>query len=157
MLPESDRGAPVPSFETTRTVPATPETCWAVLTDAARVPEWFTIATSVEVDGRDGEVGQRLRVHGAHLGMSVTIPLTVDVAAAPTAYGWTTDDPLPLTIAFDVAETGDGCVLTGVVDADTSALPRMAVRVAIPSLRQQFARSLDGLARLAEAEAAASG
>jgi carbon monoxide dehydrogenase subunit G len=146
----------VQRFDHSQDVGAPPAACWAVLTDADRLPEWFTIASSVDVSGPAG-LGQELAVEGSHLGMTVTVPLTVDVWDEPAAYGWSADQPLPLTFRFTLTDTASGCRVHGTVDADVAGLPRVAVRVAIRSLRQQFARSLRELAALSEAEAGAAG
>jgi uncharacterized protein YndB with AHSA1/START domain len=46
-----------------RSVPAPPEVVWPLVSDPARLPEWFAFAERVEV--LDGEgVGQRRRQHG---------------------------------------------------------------------------------------------
>jgi uncharacterized protein YndB with AHSA1/START domain len=47
-----------------RTIAAAPDTLWPLVSDPARLPEWFTFAERVEVlDGTDGP-GQRRRQHG---------------------------------------------------------------------------------------------
>ena len=143
-------------FEHSQDVAASPATCWAVLTDVGRLPDWFTIASSVDVSGPAGH-GQELAVRGSHLGMTVTVPLTVDTWDEPSVYGWSAEEPIPLTFRFALAETDAGCRVDGAVDADVAGLPRVAVRVAVRSLRQQFARSLRELAALSEAAEAAEG
>ena len=45
------------------TVGAPPEAVWSVVSDPARMPDWFAFAERVEVLGGDG-VGQRRRQHG---------------------------------------------------------------------------------------------
>lgn len=47
-----------------RTVPAPPDDLWPLVSDPARLPEWFAFAERVEVlEGGDG-AGQRRRQHG---------------------------------------------------------------------------------------------
>jgi uncharacterized protein YndB with AHSA1/START domain len=46
-----------------RTVAAPPEALWPLVSDPARLPEWFTFAERVEVLEGEG-VGQRRRQHG---------------------------------------------------------------------------------------------
>ena len=47
-----------------RSIPAAPDELWPLVSDAARLPEWFAFAERVEVlDGPDG-AGQRRRQHG---------------------------------------------------------------------------------------------
>jgi uncharacterized protein YndB with AHSA1/START domain len=45
------------------TVAAAPDVLWPLVSDPARLPEWFTFAERVEVLGGEG-VGQRRRQHG---------------------------------------------------------------------------------------------
>jgi uncharacterized protein YndB with AHSA1/START domain len=47
-----------------RSIPAAPAVLWPLVSDPARLPEWFAFAERVEVlDGPDG-AGQRRRQHG---------------------------------------------------------------------------------------------
>lgn len=47
-----------------RSIPAAPDELWPLVSDPARLPEWFAFAERVEVlDGPDG-AGQRRRQHG---------------------------------------------------------------------------------------------
>jgi uncharacterized protein YndB with AHSA1/START domain len=47
-----------------RSIPAAPDELWPLVSDPARLPEWFAFAERVEVlDGADG-AGQRRRQHG---------------------------------------------------------------------------------------------
>jgi uncharacterized protein YndB with AHSA1/START domain len=47
-----------------RSILAAPDVLWPLVSDPARLPDWFTFAERVEVlDGPDGE-GQRRRQHG---------------------------------------------------------------------------------------------
>lgn len=47
-----------------RRIPATPDELWPLVSDPARLPEWFAFAERVEVlEGPDG-AGQRRRQHG---------------------------------------------------------------------------------------------
>jgi uncharacterized protein YndB with AHSA1/START domain len=47
-----------------RSLPAAPELLWPLVSDPARLPEWFAFAERVEVlEGADG-AGQRRRQHG---------------------------------------------------------------------------------------------
>ena len=48
-----------------RSIPAPPDALWPLVSDPARLPDWFTFAERVEVldDGPDGP-GQRRRQHG---------------------------------------------------------------------------------------------
>jgi uncharacterized protein YndB with AHSA1/START domain len=47
-----------------RSIPAAPDVLWPLVSDPARLPEWFSFAERVEVlEGADG-AGQRRRQHG---------------------------------------------------------------------------------------------
>jgi uncharacterized protein YndB with AHSA1/START domain len=47
-----------------RTIPAAPDVLWPLVSDPARLPEWFAFAERVEVlEGPDG-AGQKRRQHG---------------------------------------------------------------------------------------------
>ncbi len=135
-------------FEETVAVPAEPDVLWATLTDPQRVPRWLTVARDVAVDGDPG-AGQRLTVTGSHLGMTRTIHAHVDVWEPVAAYGWAVTDPLTLRFRYQLTPQDEVTRLAARVDADLSGLPRMATRLAVRSLRREFARSIATLRALA--------
>jgi uncharacterized protein YndB with AHSA1/START domain len=136
--------------EESRAVAARPGTCWGVVTDPARIPRWLTIATAVDTTGARGE-GQRVAIRGSHLRFITTITFEVDRFEEVSRYGLATNEPLPVRFRFALAPEGDErTMLHATVEADTDGLPRVATRLAVRSLRQQFARSIDKLAQLAE-------
>lgn len=123
-------------------------TAFAVLSDPRRVPDWLTIARAVDATGEIGE-GQRLEVTGGHLGVTRTIVAEVTTHEPPSRYAWVVARPLSLTFTYDLTEVRDGTELTAAVAADLAGLPRVATRLAVRSLRREFARSLASLADLA--------
>jgi uncharacterized protein YndB with AHSA1/START domain len=136
--------------EESRSVAARPDACWAVLTNPSRIPRWLTVATAVDTTGARGE-GQRVAIRGSHLRVVTTITFEVDRFEEASRYGLATDEPLPVRFRFGLAPEGDErTLLHARLEADTDGLPRVATRLAVRSLRQQFARSVDKLAQLAE-------
>lgn len=134
-------------FEEHREVGAQPDAVWAVLTDPGRLSDWLTIARSVDAEGDPGE-GQTLHVTGGHLGVSRTVTARVDVWEPTARYGWASDDPLALRFRYHLTAGSDATRLHAAVAADLAGLPRVATRLAVRSLRREFARSLDRLAQL---------
>jgi uncharacterized protein YndB with AHSA1/START domain len=133
-----------------RVVAACPAACWTVLTDPSRIPRWLTIATAVDTTGARGE-GQRVAIRGSHLRIVTTITFEVDRFEEASRYGLVANEPLPVRFRFALAPEDDArTMLHARVEADTDGLPRVATRLAVRSLRQQFARSVDKLAQLAE-------
>jgi uncharacterized protein YndB with AHSA1/START domain len=47
-----------------RSIPAAPDVLWPLVSDPARLPEWFAFAERVEVLGGPDGAGQRRRQHG---------------------------------------------------------------------------------------------
>lgn len=145
----------MPRFEETRHADAPPATCWQLVTDPRRVPEWLTIADSVhalEVAG----VGQRLLARGGALGVQVELDIEVTRWDPPHRYAWHLRDPVPIdvTYAFEPHAPG-GCRFTTVVEADLGRRVSMRSRLAVRVLRAEVARSLDRLTGLAATSAPA--
>jgi uncharacterized protein YndB with AHSA1/START domain len=71
-----------------RSIPAAPDVLWPLISDPARLPEWFAFAERVEVlEGPDG-AGQRRRQHG-HWGKKRSeVDLMVTRWEPPRALAW---------------------------------------------------------------------
>lgn len=123
-------------------------TTFAVLSDPRRVPDWLTIARAVDAVGEIGQ-GQRLEVTGGHLGVTRTIAAEVTAHEPPSRYAWGVDRPLTMAFTYELVAARDGTEVTATVAADLGGLPRVATRLAVRSLRREFARSLRELADLA--------
>lgn len=144
----------MPRFEERRTVAASDQVCWHLLTDPEQIPSWLTVASSVRSDDDPG-TGQRLRVRGGALGVSVDLDVEVVAWDPPGRYGWRLTDPIDVTLTHDLERTAPHrCTLTTTVDADVGRRPSMRTRVAIRVLRGELATSLDRFVALAEDEPA---
>jgi ribosome-associated toxin RatA of RatAB toxin-antitoxin module len=93
-------------------VTATPDQCFAVVSDLERYPEWAADIKSVSVDGRDAE-GRPLAVtfRAGAFGRSTSYTLAYDYSGAPRALAWKQTDgdltsKLDGTYTFD--QVGDG-------------------------------------------------
>jgi uncharacterized protein YndB with AHSA1/START domain len=142
----------VEQFEERRTVQAGVRTCWEVVTDPSRVPEWLTIATEVDADGDRG-AGQVLEGRGGALGVTMALRQTVDLWEPPHRYGWAGDDPIEVRFRCALAPVHPTTTdLHATVEAAVSS--SVGARVAVRYLRRQFTRSVDHLAELIEAHRA---
>ncbi len=146
-------------LEVERHVDAPRELVWRVLTDWERQPEWMLDAKSVEVltPQREG-VGVTIRCPTNLLGVTVEDVMRVTA--------WREHEELEVTHlgriitgsgAFLLSDTADGGTRIAwweEVDPPLGALGEWgATTLVLPILRRVFGRSLDRLARLAEAEA----
>jgi hypothetical protein len=126
------------------------ETCWELLTDVPRTPDWLTIASEVAPAG-ELRTGQTLHATGSALGVHVDLELRVAHLDPPTRYGWQLTDPVPVDITFDLEEQDATTRLRATVEADLGRRLSVRVRVAVRVLRGELARSLDRLVDLSEA------
>lgn len=141
----------MPRFDETRTLAATDDVVWHLLTEPDHVPRWLTVATEVRADGpmRDG---QQLVARGRALGVSVELDLVVARFEPTRRYAWRVDTPVAVEVAFALDTPSSGrCVLTTEVVADLGDRPSVRARLAVRVLRGELTRSLDGLVTLAEA------
>jgi hypothetical protein len=134
------------TVETRRTIAASPETVWAILTDPARI-----LAGGMGVLRLDGAIarGQKIRLESAAAPGRV-FTLSVDEATAPQRMVWSSGAPfifngkrtytlsaLPGGTAFHMAEVFKGLMLP-------------LVWRSMPDMQPGFEAFADGLKRLAE-------
>ena len=91
---------------------ATPEQCFAVVTDFERYPDWAADIKQVRVDETDAE-GRAVKVtfRAAAFGRSTTYTLAYDYAEAPKVLSWRQTEgditaKLDGTYVFEAADTG---------------------------------------------------
>lgn len=74
----------------TMTVRASPERCFAVVTDFESYPQWAADIKEVQVLDRDAEGrGRRVQYRAAAFGRSTTYTLVYDYTDAPKVLSWT--------------------------------------------------------------------
>lgn len=136
------------SFATTTTIRARPETIWAVLTDAARYPEWNSTVSKVE--GRIA-AGEKVTVH-ATISPGRAFPLSVSTFDAPRTMVWTGGMPLGLfkgERTFSLTPNGDGTTTFAMREAFTGLMAPL-IGMSIPDLQPAFDTFAADLKRKAE-------
>jgi uncharacterized protein YndB with AHSA1/START domain len=143
-----------------RTVAAAPDALWPLVSDPARLPEWFTFAERVEV--LDGEgVGQRRRQHGHWGSKPSEVDQRITAWEPPRRLAWCHEaerlagKPAPRFAAstdFEIVlePAGDGATT---VSLRSTQEPASALRGAVIRLfgRREVAQNLRrSLARLGE-------
>ena len=137
-------------FETTTTIAATPETIWALLTDAASYPAWNTTVDRIE--GRIAP-GDKLKVHVRN-NPSRAFPVKVTEFTPPQRMVWTGGMPLGLfkgERTFTLTPAGDSVRFT-MRETFTGPLLPLIGR-SIPDLQPTFDEFAAALKRRAESGA----
>ena len=139
------------SFATSITIRAPSEAVWALLTDAARYPQW--ISTVVKIDGRIAP-GEKVTVH-ARAAPGRTFPVEVTEFAPSRRMVWTGGMPLGLfkgVRSFTLTALAQGEVGFAMAEAYGGLLAPLIVR-SIPDLQPAFDAFAADLKRRAEAAA----
>jgi uncharacterized protein YndB with AHSA1/START domain len=143
----------VERFEETREAAAPVETCWNVLTDPARGAEWLTFANEVRADGAP-RLGQQLTATGSLLGVPLHARSEVHRFEPLQVYGWSGEEPFPTSVVIELEAIDDHRTrLTTCLEADPGRFFPVGKRLAMRTIRGQFARSAEQLIELMEAEA----
>jgi uncharacterized protein YndB with AHSA1/START domain len=144
---------PVERFEETREAAAPIETCWNVLTDPSRGAEWLTFADEVQADGAP-QLGQQLTAKGSLLGIPLHARSEVHRFEPLAAYGWTGQEPFPTSVVIELEAIDEATTrFTTRLEAEPGRFFPVGKRLALRTIRGQFARSADQLIELVEAEA----
>jgi hypothetical protein len=135
-------------FAATASIHAAPERIWAILTDAARYPEWNT--TVDEVDGRIA-LGERIALH-VKLSPGRAFPVTVAAFDPPRRMIWRGGMPLGLFVGERVFELVPRA--TGVVEftmrEQFSGLFAPLISRTLPNMQPAFDEFAAALKREAE-------
>jgi hypothetical protein len=135
-------------FSTTILIVATREAIWALLTDAARYPQWNTTVT--RVDGTIAK-GNQITVH-AKINPGRAFPVKVEVFEPPARMVWVSGMPFGLfkgARTYTLRETDDGRVEFVMREDYTGPLAGMFTR-SIPDLQPAFDEFAAALKRRAE-------
>jgi ribosome-associated toxin RatA of RatAB toxin-antitoxin module len=105
---------------------ATPEQCFAVLTDLERYPEWAADIKSVQVEERD-EQGRPRRVtfRAAAFGRSTSYTLDYDYSRAPKELSW-------IQSRGDLTNRLDGTYVLEPAGDDTEVAYHLEVELKVP-------------------------
>lgn len=108
------------------TVSASPERCYAVVTDIERYPQWAADIKQVTVDERDGE-GRPLvcTFRAAAFGRSTTYTLAYDYTDSPRVLAWQ-------LVKGDIATKLDGRYVFEPVDGGTEVTYHLEVELRVP-------------------------
>lgn len=105
---------------------ATPEQCFAVLTDFDRYPEWAADIKSVQVLQRDEQGrGTQVTFRAAAFGRSTSYTLDYDYAGAPKQLGW-------IQSRGDLTNRLDGAYVLEPAGDDTEVAYHLAVELKVP-------------------------
>jgi ribosome-associated toxin RatA of RatAB toxin-antitoxin module len=106
----------------TMTVRATPERCWAVVSDFESYPEWAADIKEVTVISRDEQGrGSVVKYRAAAFGRSTTYTLVYDYSAAPKVLAWKLaqgDLEKVLDGSYQFEQVGDDTEITYHLEAD---------------------------------------
>lgn len=135
-------------YRVTRMIDATPETIWALLTDAAGYPDWNESVLGIE--GRI-EKGSTITLTAA-ISPKRAFTRRVATFAPPRKMVWSDSKPLGLfrgerTFLIDPADGGTAFSMTEVFSGLLSGL----ITKAIPDMTESFEQFADGLEAAAEA------
>jgi uncharacterized protein YndB with AHSA1/START domain len=156
-------------FARTRRINAPPERIWPYVDDVTAWPKWFTEAERAEVLSGAGQ-GRRQRMYGHARGKATEIDSVVTTYQPPRRLEWHHEaervDGKPGSVVFardatasvTIEADGSGSTVAYRLVADPgSLLNTFMLRVMAPGpIGKSFEASLDRLAALAEAPAAAS-
>ena len=135
-------------FAATASIHAAPERIWAILTDAARYPEWNS--TVDKVDGRIAP-GERIALH-VKLNPGRAFPVTVTAFDPPRRMVWRGGMPLGLFVGervFDLVPHPSGVVEFTMREQFTGLLAPLIGRT-LPNMQPAFDEFAAALKREAE-------
>lgn len=138
-------------YEAVRTIDASPDRVWAVLTDGARYPHWDS-----GIERLEGTVahGQSVKVQ-SKLVPGRAFPVKVAIDAPGRTMSWTGGMPLGLfrgVRTFRVADAGGGRARFEMREEFTGPLLKMIWKK-MPDLGPSFEQFADGLEQEAESHA----
>jgi uncharacterized protein YndB with AHSA1/START domain len=120
------------------------------LTEVERAPEWQSSAVEVSAEGEINE-GTRIREIRNFLGRRAESTLEVTEYEPGRKFSLRVlSGPLPFEVRHALAPDGEGTRLAGVVEADTSRFPKLAVRMMAGTAERQFKADLERLKRVLE-------
>jgi uncharacterized protein YndB with AHSA1/START domain len=135
------------SYAVRRTINASPEKVWALLTDAAGYPDWNTAVISLE--GRIA-IGERIKLVSI-VSPQRTFKLTVTELDAPTRMVWSGGMPLGLfrgVRTYSLRPHGEGTEFA-MEEVFSGPLAPMITK-AIPDQTESFEKFADGLKQASE-------
>jgi len=105
---------------------ATPEQCFAILTDFDRYPEWSADIKAVRVLERDDQGrGTRVAFRAAAFGRSTALTLAYDYSKAPKELSW-------VQVDGDLTRLYDGAYEFEVAGEETQVTYRLTVALKVP-------------------------
>lgn len=141
------------TFSASTSIRATPESIWAILTDAPNYTRWNT--TVDKVDGRIA-LGERIAVH-AKISPGRAFPVKVSALVSGQRMVWSGGMPLGLfkgERTFTLTPNSDGSVEFTMREVYSGLLSSLITR-SIPDLQPAFEEFAAGLKKRAEAGAEA--
>lgn len=136
------------SYAVRRTIDASPDRVWAVLTDAAGYSGWNTAVVSLQ--GRIA-LGEKLKLVSV-VAPERTFTLRVAELEAPHRMVWTSGMPLGLfrgVRTYELRPDGDGGTEFSMAEVFSGPLAPMITK-AIPDLTESFEQWADGLKKASE-------
>ncbi|MGI9609837.1 MAG: SRPBCC family protein [Acidimicrobiia bacterium] len=137
-------------YSVTRSISATPETIWALLTDAENYPSWNPAVLGIE--GRIAE-GERIHLKSI-VNPDRVFKLKVSDVDAPSSMVWSDGMPLGLFTGartFTLAPSGDGTTEFSMEEVYTGLMAGLITK-SIPDMTDSFNQFADGLKQAAEAQ-----
>jgi carbon monoxide dehydrogenase subunit G len=137
-------------MEHTIVIDRPPPDVFAYLTDVEKLPEWQSSASEVHAEGDIG-LGARIREVRNLLGRRAESTLEVIEYEQDRKFSLrTVSGPLPFEVRHTLSPENGGTRLDWAAEADTSRLPRIAVRMVAGAIERQFKADLDRFKRLLE-------
>jgi len=135
-------------YSVRKTINASPDKVWALLTDAASYPDWNRAVVSLR--GRIG-VGEKIRLVSV-VDPKRTFKLKVAELDRPHRMVWSSGMPLGLfkgVRTYELTPAGDGGTEFSMAEEFSGPLAPMITK-AIPDLTESFQQWADGLKQAAE-------
>lgn len=132
-----------------RTIAAPPETIWALLTDAARFPDWNS--TVIDLQGTIAH-GEKIALKST-MDPQRTFKLKVTEFEAPRRMVWSSGMPLGLFTGrrvYELAPAGDGTTTYSMREEFSGPMAPLITK-AIPDMTENFTEFAASLAAAAEA------
>ena len=137
-------------MEHTVVIQRPPSEVFAYLTDVAKLPEWQTSASEASVDG-EMRLGAQVHEVRSLLGRQAESTLEVSEFEPDRRFSLrVVNGPLPFEVRHTLTEEDGGTRLDWEGEADTSKLPRLAVRMVAGAVEAQFKADLERLKTVLE-------
>ncbi len=136
-------------YELSRSLRAPVATCWELITEPERAPEWMTLVTHAEAEGPPG-LGRVINARGGLLGITTSTRQTVHLWEPERRYGWHGDDPFPLVVECTLEPLDDGTEFRVEAGAEPGRFFPVARSVVRRAVRSQLHRSADRFQHLVE-------